>query len=539
MAHSSFKVVLSIVILSFGLLSCNKDDNDKLSGQLKFVESTVPTEDLSDEGAVFNIQVDWAYEKWVIVKGTIIEGTDFITQIFPSYGGDNSKSATVTNIKVTYKNNTNFGRNKMQLVLKSLTSDKRDTIEISQLGRVLKPINVTIDPLISYQTISGFGGANMIWGTDYLSSTEMNLAFGSGDESIGLSIYRVRLPSSKNDWAGLVNSIKMGNSHNAKVLASPWSPPAAWKSNNSINGGGHLYEANYTDFINYVNEYVDYMKNNGAVVDVVSLQNEPDILVNYEGCEYTTTQFFNLVKNHAGAITGAKVAAAESFNFKQSYTDLILNDATAVNNIDIVAGHIYGSGLNAYSLAEQKGKEIWMTEHLLNLDSGNKPENWTATTSASVIWDETMLMVSEIQTGMTYNWNAYIWWYIRRFYSFLGDGERGTTRGTILKRGHAMAQFAKFIRPGYIRTKGQSDNTSTKLNFTVYKGDNNKLVVVFINPESYAIETINVKSPHQVTSAVSYTTSINKNREKVVLTPNNNDITFGMAPKSVTTIVIN
>ncbi len=401
----------------------------------------------------------------------------------------------------------------------------------------VEPLKVTIVPQTTYQTISGFGGANAIWGNDYLSSGEMELAFGTGDKGLGLSIFRVRLSSVKSDWAGLASAVKLANSYNVKVLASPWSPPAEFKSNNNVNGGGYLMESHYADYAGYMNEYIQYMKTQGATINVVSIQNEPDWKASYEGCEYSSSQIYNFVKNYAGTIQGAKVLAAESLNFNHDYTDNILNDAAAANNISIVAGHLYGSGLAAYPLAEQKGKEIWMTEHLLNLDSGNKPENWTATTDPKTIWAETMSMLQEIHVAMSSNWNAYIWWYIRRYYSFLGDGEKGTTRGQILKRGYAISQYSKFIRPGYMRVNTLAEGASGGLRITAYTGDN-KTVVVIINPTNTASE-IKLTCPGIVSSAVSYTTSVSQNRESAKLTPENGNVKVNIAASSITTVVIN
>ena len=422
------------------------------------------------------------------------------------------------------------------LFLSSCGKDSKDDIAVPP--QQIVPINVTIDSNTTYQTISGFGGANAIWGTDYLTSSEMALAFGTGEEGLGLSIFRVRLPSVKGDWSGLANTIKGANGFNAKVLASPWSPPAQFKSNNDVVGGGYLLENRYADFASYINEFVDYMKSQSATVDVVSIQNEPDWKASYEGCEYTTSQLFNFVKNYAGTIKGVKVLAAESLNSNHAYTDDILNDALANKNISIVGGHLYGAGLAAYPLAEQKGKEIWMTEHLLNLDSGNKPENWTATTDPKVIWTETMDMLKEIHTAMSYNWNAYIWWYIRRYYSFLGDGEKGTTRGQILKRGYAMSHFSKFVRPGYIRVKVQEENTSLGLKITAYTGEN-KTVVIILNPSDLETPVINFVTSGTISSATSYTTSVSKSRETATLTPVSGKVQANIAANSITTVVIN
>ncbi len=428
------------------------------------------------------------------------------------------------------------------IFLSLLTACGKDSENVGAMvttpaAKQIEPFTVTIDSTTTYQTISGFGGANAIWGTDYLTPGEMALAFGTGDDGLGLSIFRVRLSSVKSDWAGLVSTITGAKSYNVRVLASPWSPPADWKSNNHINGGGYLLESHYADFVGYINEFLQFIKSQGAMVDVVSIQNEPDWKASYEGCEYTSSQMFNFVKNYAGSIQGAKVLAAESLNFNQEYTDIILDDASAVNNISIVAGHLYGSGLANYPLAEQKGKEIWMTEHLLNLDSGNNPANWTANTDQKTIWDETMKMIGEIHTAMTYNWNAYIWWYIRRYYSFLGDGEKGTTRGQILKRGYAMSQFSKFIRPGYVRVRVLEENSSTGLKITAYTGDN-KTIVVIVNPTDVVIPEINLVTAGTISSAIAYTTSLLKNREAAILIPLSRNVQISMAANSITTVVI-
>ncbi len=421
-------------------------------------------------------------------------------------------------------------------LLMACGKDSKDVI--AEIPKEVVPTNVTIDSNTKYQTISGFGGANAIWGTDYLTPAEMALAFGTGDDGLGLSIFRVRLSSAKGDWTGMASTIKSANSYQVKVLASPWSPPALFKSNNNVVGGGYLLENRYADFANYINEFIDFMKSQSATVDVVSIQNEPDWKASYEGCEYSIDQMFNFMKNYAGSIKGAKVLAAESLNSNHAYTENILNDATAVKNISIVGGHLYGAGLAAYPLAEQKGKEIWMTEHLLNLDSGNKPENWTATTDPNTIWGETMEMLKEVHSAMSYNWNAYVWWYIRRYYSFLGDGEKGTARGQILKRGYAFSHFSKYVRPGYVRVKVQEESTLSGLKMTAYTGDN-KTVVVVINPSNDETPKINLVTSGSISSAIAYTTSVSKSREAVNLTPVSGKILVNIPAGSITTVVIN
>ena len=69
------------------------------------------------------------------------------------------------------------------------------------------------------------------------------------------------------------------------------------------------------------------------------------------------------VKENAAAI-GTDIIVPESFNFNHTISDAILNDPTAAANVAIIGGHIYGGGIGSYPLAESKGKEVWMTEHL-------------------------------------------------------------------------------------------------------------------------------------------------------------------------------
>jgi O-glycosyl hydrolase len=475
--------------------------------------------------------MEWAYTTWNASAGEVVEGNTFITSVTPSYGGSADEGTTKTKIKIAYKSNGESVQNRQQVVLKSLTDNSSQSITITQSAQA--PPVITVNPEITYQTIAGFGGANVMWGNTFLSASEIKSAFGAEDNELGLSILRVRLSAVSGDWQYLVSTLKEAKKYNATIIASPWSPPASLKSNNNLVGG-HLLPANYAAYATHLNDFVQYMASEGVTIDVVSIQNEPDIVVTYESCDWTSAQMYDFVKNHAASITGTKVAASESFNFKQTYTNSILNDANAVDKFDIVAGHIYGGGLAAYPLAEQKGKEVWMTEYLMNQNSGPDPNNWIKTDAA--IWNESMQMLETIHSSMSHSWNAYIWWYIRRYYSFLGDGDQGTATGTVLKRGYAMSQFSKFVRPGYVRVDAQA-GTPTELNITAYSGDGN-IVVVIINPSENPISGVSLSIPGSISSAVAYTTSVSLNRQMQPLTPNNKNVTIDMAARSITTIVL-
>lgn len=394
------------------------------------------------------------------------------------------------------------------------------------------PLKIEVDKETQLQIIAGFGGANRMWGTQFLKPTEAQKAFGNGPDELGLSIFRVRIASNTAEWSLILESVKEAQKFGVKIQASPWSPPAALKSNGS-DIGGRLLPENYDAFKDHINAFITMMASNGVDIYAVSVQNEPDIQVSYESCDWSSGEMSAFIRDFGDQIEGAKLAAPESFNFNFSYTNDLLFNTGVAENLDIVAGHIYGGGLSDFPQAEQKGKEIWMTEYLLNLDY-SKAGDWSSS-SESVKWDETLQMLQTVHGSMTHNWNAYVWWYLQRFYSFIGDGEEGTVSGEVLKRGYAFSHYAKYIRPGYHRM-GVNVSKSNDLLITAYAGEN-KLVFVIINPTDKAVLNLNVAVPDAL-SVTSYTSSISVTMEKKQAEIDSNVNAVISAPaKSVVTVV--
>jgi glucuronoarabinoxylan endo-1,4-beta-xylanase len=334
---------------------------------------------------------------------------------------------------------------------------------------------VNINLNTTYQTIRGFGGMNFPrWGHGLLNETQVDTAFGNGPGQIGFTIMRIDVPPSTSDWGGAVASAQIAhNNHGALVFASPWSPPAWMKTNNNVNDGGELKTDCYDDYADHLKAFAKHMSDNNAPLYAISIQNEPDVNVTYESCDWTSTQMRNFLTNNASVIP-TRVMVAESYHFDHSFTDPILNDPSAEAQADVIGGHIYGGGLADYPLARSKGKEVWMTEHYTSSDHDANE------------WPDALGVGKEIHDCMAANMNAYIWWYIRRFYGPLNES------GEITKRGYCMSHFAKFARPGATRVSATA-NPSSGVYVTAYKcGDN--LVIVAVNQSS---------SPRSVTFSVS------------------------------------
>jgi len=364
------------------------------------------------------------------------------------------------------------------------------------------------------QVIRGFGAANIRpWRPD-MTAGEIQKAFGTGPGQIGFTILRLRVPPQTSDFALNVPTAQAAHSMGVTIIASPWSPPAGMKTNNNIVGG-RLRETSYAEYAAHLKSFVDYMANNGVPLYAVSVQNEPDIQVTYESCDWNAAEMVRFVKDH-GRNVGTKVIAPESFNFNPTIANAILNDPAAAQNVDIIGGHIYGGGLAPYPLAAAKGKEHWMTEHL-ELDT-----SWTAVLATG----------KEINDCMSVGMNAYIWWYIVRFYGPVLEN------GSVSKRGYVMSQFARFVRPGYVRVY----NTLVPRRpvfVTAYKGDS-KLVIVALNTSSTSLEqTIRFEGlPNGSAVLTPYVTTATKNCvQENQVTVSNGNLTTMLEASSITTFV--
>lgn len=386
--------------------------------------------------------------------------------------------------------------------------------------------SVVIDLDGTHQIIRGYGAANILpWRPD-MTEAEIEKAFGTDDGQLGFSILRLRLPSNENEFAMNLPTATAAHSMGVTLIASPWSPPAYMKTNNNTVGG-ELDENYYDDFADYLNNYSDYMAENGAPIYAISVQNEPDVSVTYESCDYNASQMLKFVKENAGIIN-TKVIAPESFQFRRNLSDPLLNDDEALENFDILGGHIYGGGLRDYPLAREKGKEVWMTEHLI----------------LETDWEDNLSTGIDINDCMYYGMSAYIWWYIVRFYGPIYDEGSdyrtpdGAVKGEISKRGFVMSQFARFIRPGYLRVES-TYMPQSGVYTTAYKDSaTSQIIIVAVNKSSQDKEQTFTLENATAESFIPYVTSDSKNcAEEGTISVTGGSFSATLDASSITTFV--
>ncbi|WP_456786092.1 cellulose binding domain-containing protein [Cellulomonas sp. P5_C5] len=404
--------------------------------------------------------------------------------------------------------------------------------------------DITVNTGRKYQTIDGFGAAVSIWGGAW-STTDTQTLVGMGDNQLGLSIVRTGISPVSSEWNAQVSALKTAKSYGSdvKILASPWTAPAAWKSNNSRINGGTLLTSRYGDYANHLNSYVQYMRNQGVTIDVTSVQNEPDWHPAYDSMAWTGDTMRNFVRDYGATIKNTKLLVAESLGTNRSYSDPTLSDATARNNIGYVGGHIYGQengpNLSAYPLAAQYGKNQWMTEWNFHEADGNGSNIWGDPSNLAA-WNETLdTIMPSVNRTMESNWSAYIWWYGRRYYSFIGDGESafGTTGGAVLKRGWAFSQYSKYVRPGYQRIGVTESSKASPLDVTAYQGDG-KITLVILNRTTNAVNGAVIQAPEDVASALQTMTSRYSSRAGQTTGVNGSQVTVSVPARSISTVVI-
>lgn len=373
-----------------------------------------------------------------------------------------------------------------------------------------KTATITIDSRIKFQHVSGFGGFTPSPQWQYwLGDTEIDKLYGKGNTQLGLNIARIYISTNKSFWGSGVANAKRVKKYGGFIFASPWTPPASWKTNNDTSNGGSLKEEYYEAWADRLNEYYDYMKSQGVTIDAISIQNEPDWNATYESCIWTGEQLAKFLRLYGSKIK-CKIVAPEAIHFTKSMHEPILNNPEACAQLDILGGHFYGWNGSSYPLAAQKGKEVWMTEYLINERQQNNKQN--------INWkDDGFLFARSINDAMLANMSAWVHYSLKRYYGALGDGDYGTSTNTITKRGWILSHYAKYVS-GTTRVRHALDDASGMLTSSAYAtqtGDS--IVLMILNPSANTYSTTVNLPCYTKGGAIVVTDETTKNAKNVTM----------------------
>ena len=355
---------------------------------------------------------------------------------------------------------------------------------------------VRIDNTTPRQKITGFGGfvCSPQFAYDHMTPSEIDKMWGTNSEA-GYNMMRLYIPTTRANWSAVLATAQKAKSLGLIIFASPWSPPAEWKTNSNEAGiyngvEGFLKEENYADFASYLNDFVVYLRNNGVELYAISLQNEPDYVVSYAGCTYTPAQITNFLKNYSDVIS-CRIIAPETVGMSNNYANALL--ATDVlPKFEIYAGHQYGGIGSAYKGFLTANKEIWMTEFLLNWNANGGTRNFSWSTDAF----DFAKSVNDVLVG---GGNAWIHYATKRYYGMMGDGQFGTVAGEITKRGYILSHFAKYTTGSKRLDAIWSDQGS--MQGSAYINETADKVTLMVFNSSASTYSLKVDLPFYATSA--------------------------------------
>jgi glucuronoarabinoxylan endo-1,4-beta-xylanase len=384
---------------------------------------------------------------------------------------------------------------------------------------------VLVDPSAPRQTIRGFGGMNHpAWAGD-LTAAQRETAFGNGAGQLGFSILRIHVDEDKTKWSSEVATAQRAVAHGAIVFASPWNPPASMVetfTHGSQTNAKRLRHDMYAAYAQHLNDFTQFMKSNGVDLYAISIQNEPDYAQDWTW--WTASEIVTFLRNNAGSIS-TRVIAPESFQYVKSMSDPILNDSAALANLDILGAHLYGTPFAnfPYPLFQQKGqgKQLWMTEVY-----------YPNSTDSADLWPAALGVGEHMHHAMVdAEFQAYVWWYIRRSYGPMRED------GQISKRGAVMAHFAKFIRPGYLRINA-APNPQTNVYTSAYTGGST-VVIVAVNKGTSAVSQQFTLANTTPSAVASYVTDASRNVASLSGAGlSNGTLTATLPAQSVTTFVV-
>lgn len=359
------------------------------------------------------------------------------------------------------------------------------------------------------QTIDGFGGSS----ADFLTGlTPAQADFFFTPNGIGLSILRVQIipdtttcnaefhyggcsDSNGQILNGELSTAKMAVDRGATVMATPWSPPAAYKSNNSFKNGGSLLPSHYYDWASDIASFVAMMKKNGVPIYAVSVQNEPNLSTEYGSCRYSAQQIHDFIPYlykalQENAAESTKIMVAEQSQWAFDLASAAMADPKVASEVGIVAAHgYYRSKARPFPAA---GSHLWQTE------DSSESNTYDGSMDDAIKWAVTIHKYLA-----NANVNAWLWWFLSDM-PHQGEGTDNAAltdiSGNIPKRAYALGQWSKFVRPGWSRIDVKY---SGPLAITAFKSpDGHAFAIVAVNSSDKSVAQtfeLNGSSSSQIT----------------------------------------
>ncbi len=387
---------------------------------------------------------------------------------------------------------------------------------------------ITIDKSKTYQQMDGFGFA--LTGGSAMLINKMSAVkqadllkelFGVAKNNIGVSYLRISIGSSdlddhvfsyddvpagekdidlkkfslENDHKALIPVLKkiLAINPHVNILASPWSPPA-WMKTNDSTAGGYLKPEYYHTYAQYFIKYIKEMAANGIRIDAITIQNEPLNPKNnpsmvMEAAEQADFILKNLGPEFKKAGIKTKIILYDHNADRPDYPISILNNHEAAKYIDGSAFHLYGGKIEALSKVHDAnpGKNLYFTEQWVGAPGNIKKD--------------LPFHIKELIIGAPRNWSRnVIEWNLAADQYQEPHTPGGCSRclGAITINGdsvtrnsayYIIAHASKFVRPGSKRIASSNLEDLPNVAFLTADG---KIVLIVYN-DSKSKQTFDVR----------------------------------------------
>jgi glucosylceramidase len=261
----------------------------------------------------------------------------------------------------------------------SLRLSLTDKLTFKELAQPTEgEVSVFIDPTKTFQTFIGIGAAI----TDASAETFAKLpkekqqeflqAYFDKEKGIGYTLVRTNIHSCdfssdmytyvtegdaalnsfdvKHDKQFRIPLIKqaMATAGKLTLYASPWSPPAFMKTNNSMLQGGKLNNAFAQSWAMYYTKFIKAYEKEGIPIWGISLQNEPMATQRWESCIYTAEEERDFLKNYLGPTMQKEGLADKKIIVWDHNRDLMTQRADVIFNDPEAAKYAWGMGFHWY-----------------------------------------------------------------------------------------------------------------------------------------------------------------------------------------------
>ncbi len=283
------------------------------------------------------------------------------------------------------------------------------------------------------------------------------------------------------------------------LLASPWSPPAWMKSNNSMNHGGELLPAYHQVWANYFVKFLESYHQAGLNVFAVSVQNEPAAKQVWDSCLYTAEQERDFVKYYLGPTIANSAFKDTNIIIWDHNRDILVERTKVVYDDKDASQYVWGAGVHWY-----------VSEAFENLTKVHKmyPEKHILFTEGCI---EGGVRLNDFTSGERYARNmigdfshyceGYIDWnlvldetggpnHVGNFCDAPIIGDTQNDQIIINSSYYAIGHFSKFVDPGAYRIESTSDHPFVKQ--VTFENPNGDIVVVLQN-ESEEDTTLTLK----------------------------------------------